>query len=70
MTNYQSYQVGPDAYSGNNGVDWISARYSGHAAFAILRACENTTPDSEYASYRAECARVGIPSSPYWINVR
>src|SRR5258707_4329210 len=62
---YQSYQIGPDAYSGNGTVDWTSARYSGHAAVAILRACEGVTPDSEYATYRAQCVRIGIPSSPY-----
>ena len=62
---YQSYQIGPDAYSGNGSVDWTTSRYSGHAAVALLRAAENTTPDSKYKTYRAQCARAGIPSSPY-----
>lgn len=60
-----SYQIGPDAYSGNGNVEWTTARYSGHASVAILKACEGTTPDSQYENYRLACASVGIPSSPY-----
>jgi len=59
------WQIGPDVYSGNGSVDWPAARYSGGTSFAILKACEGTTPDSEYSSYQIACQGLFIPTGPY-----
>lgn len=60
-----TYQIGPDAYSGNGAVDWAAAQSAGRMSFAILKACENTTPDGRYAQYRAQCEYLGVPTSAY-----
>src|SRR4029077_20023089 len=59
--------LGPDFASvdANGNPDLVQARTVGHMSFAILRAMENTSPDSDYLQYAKLCHDHGVPYSPY-----
>lgn len=56
--------VGVDVYQENGSPRWADARKAG-IGFAFVRAMENTSVDTEYNRYVADCRAAGIPTSAY-----
>lgn len=57
--------VGIDVYSGNNALDFATAKARGRLSFVGIRAAYGAAPDSRYHEYLKQCRDLGLATFGY-----